>query len=69
MAWPVPPYDFTVEEIAQLRAAYVSGASRVTIGDRDISFRSLAELEAIITASNPIVKSTRGLTFITDKGL
>ena len=41
---------FTTQDLANLRAALVSGALEVQIGDRRIKYRSLAEIQALIRA-------------------
>lgn len=63
------PWTFTDEEIATIKAQLLTGVARVTLADRDITFRSWNELSAILEASASQVQSTRRVTFITDRDL
>lgn len=53
--------------LTELRKVYFSGASRVKYRDRDTTFRSLAEMKAIIDeldeAITPVAKVAAGVGF------
>jgi hypothetical protein len=40
--------QFTSEDLKPLKAALISGTTSVRIGDRTVSFRSIAELKSLI---------------------
>lgn len=63
------PFTFTEEELAIIKAQLLTGVARVTIGDREVQFRSWAELSTILEGSLSDVQSTRRLNFMTDSGL
>lgn len=53
MAW-------TQADIDALKAAIASGRLRVTMGDRDVQFRSLAEMKEILAMMQEEVDATAG---------
>lgn len=58
---------YYVGYLMELRKVYFSGASRVKYRDRDTTFRSLAEMKAIIDeldgALNPVVTQRSGAAY------
>lgn len=63
------PWTFTEEELATIKAQLLTGVARVSIGDREVYFRSWAELQSILESSGQTVQSTRRVNFIADTGL
>jgi hypothetical protein len=69
MAW-------TQDDIDRLKKMMATGALRGRFDNRDVTFRSLEEMnqllsqmEAEVAAGCPMPKRTRAFRFVTDKGL
>lgn len=53
------PPEYTVGQLASLKAAYAQGALRVRYSDKEVEYRSLSEMKALI---NEIDESISGAT-------
>ena len=69
MAW-------TQDDVDRLKKMMATGALRGRFDNRDVTFRSieemnqlLAQMEAEVAAGQPATKRTRAYRFVTDKGL
>jgi hypothetical protein len=73
MALPVP-IVYTAAQVAALRAALVSGTTKVSYGDKMVEYRSLAEIKEILAAAEANLNGVRRrrtyrTVTVADKGL
>lgn len=52
--------SYTQDDITRLRAAIAKGASKVRMGDEEVTFRSLAEMRSLLAEMEASVAGSAG---------